>query len=173
MKRGIEIFLHLFYWVFVIWIISVMDFKWEGLSNEDGTLWPSLLYGMATNALIFYGNAFFLYPKLNRGRKKKTLYWVIIVFGMLFINYVEAVADVRLNAYYNTELYQVLLRNVGNKTAIFWFLPILSSFTGTLPFNLIHLIFSFAYRWGKDSIENERQKRILIEGKAFGRVTRS
>ncbi|MCB0835597.1 MAG: histidine kinase [Bacteroidetes bacterium] len=165
MKKGLEIGLHLFYWVGVIWVISSMDFIWAGFSNKEGNMMIPLLYGMGTNALIFYGNALFLYPYLVFKRKNRPLYWVSAIFALLIICYAEAAVDVRMNAYYQTSLYDLLKQNVGDEWAILWIVPVFSTFTSTLPFNLIHFVFSLAYRWGKDSFDNERQKRKLIEEK--------
>ncbi len=89
-----EVAPHLLAWGFILLFLNagVFQWQWQQYASEDGTLLIPSLYGNAFNALIFYGHALWLYPKMKDG----TLigkYWVWVIALLAIPSLAEGVLD--------------------------------------------------------------------------------
>ncbi|MFK7981384.1 MAG: hypothetical protein AB8G86_15470 [Saprospiraceae bacterium] len=73
--------LNLLFWGAVYLVGLGIGFEWYTsiFSTEDNNYAPTFFWGTLFNALIFYGNAFWLYP-LKKRKKWGGIYWFLICF---------------------------------------------------------------------------------------------
>lgn len=67
----IEPALHLLAWAFIIFFCNALEWRWGFFESANGTLLLPSIYGSFFNALIFYGNAFWLYPRKVAKKTKR------------------------------------------------------------------------------------------------------
>lgn len=81
-------------WLSVYFIGLGFGFTWESppFSTETGTYAPTFVWGTLFNALIFYGNAFWLYP-LKKKKKWTGSYWLLALCFLVGCSIIEASGD--------------------------------------------------------------------------------
>ncbi len=86
---------HLLFWTLNYWFVIVAsEFEWNGFSYVNGSLAFAYGYGLFFNALLFYIQVFWLFPKIYVSRKRLQFYvlsiTVITVISLLetFIDYI-------------------------------------------------------------------------------------
>ena len=83
--------LHVVVWSLLLLICGYRGWDWLYFSGADGSLWIAVLYGYLFNALLFYGNAFYLYPKLYENHRKA--FWILSLAYLFFCQSIEVLID--------------------------------------------------------------------------------
>lgn len=156
-KSTIEISIHIVLIVLGLAFINLpsLDLRIGIFSTGDGTfLWPSVM-GTLINALIFYGNSFYLIPQFL-SQEKKSLYVLLLLAGLLSLTTVEVALDIQFARYYSIDF--------ESKDGIGEIVLLVSII------NVLTLILSFAFRFTKDWLQNEKQKQVLKEEKLIAEL---
>ncbi len=144
--------LHVALWSLLLFICGYPGWDWLYFSGADGSLWIAVLYGYFFNALLFYGNAFFLYPRLYQRRRQ--LFWVLSISWLLICQGAEVLIDGAFGSF---------LIRVPNLPAT------LSLAAGAFWLNLlINSIFwglGIAYHLPLELIQKKREHRSLLQEK--------
>ena len=84
------------FWGVLILIVYVL--KWENFpfNTDDGTYYPSMWMGYFFNALVFYVNALFLFPKFQVNKLSTTAYLGVAFCLILGTAIAEGVIDLQL-----------------------------------------------------------------------------
>lgn len=144
--------LHVVFWCLLLLICGYPGWDWLYFSGADGSLWIAVLYGFFFNALLFYGNAFFLYPRLYQGRRQ--LFWVLSMAWLLICQGAEVLIDGAFGSF--------LIRVPNLPTALslaaraFWL---------TLLINFIFWGLGIAYHLPLELILKKREHKSLLQEK--------
>lgn len=115
---------HVLFWLFNYWLIAfATDLNWNGFNHDSGSLQHAYLYGLFFNALLFYMQIFWLFPKMYIKDKKRTFYVVSILmiflasiteayFDDLLLNF-YGVNDQPIDANFNTNTIVHVLYSIG------------------------------------------------------------
>lgn len=137
---------HILFWLFNYWFIAFgSDFNWNGFSTSNDSLAYAYTYGLIFNAVLFYTQVFWLFPKIYR-RKKKMLFYVLTITLITIITVIETYGDYILYGVYD-------IRN-----------ELLSgSFISNFIVHLIYAIAGFYYALKFDYRKSEKIKQQLLE----------
>ena len=137
--------IHAIIWVGVGVIFSVPDYDWTigPFNSKDGSVVIPIVYGSLLNALIFYGNAYYLMKRfLAKAHYLK--YWVILVGLFLSITIVESLLDTGWYIYFYDDINKVVLEEIAY---------------GNIFLNgLLFLVPSIFYRFAMDWVTLSRDK---------------
>lgn len=129
---------HLFWWALLLFLMENSSLNWGWtISSKHPTL-LSNLYGMVTNALVFYGTSFYLIPRFFNRRLTEEMIGYSLLF-LLGITFLEVGIDSQLGAYLQNRVY-LSAQDLTRSEFIF------EGFIYALPFNLLFYIAAFAYR---------------------------
>lgn len=147
--------------LFIYTFIMLLSFR--GMDNNifvypfnkaDGSIYYILTIGLIFNFIIFWGNAFYLIPKLLATRKyRQYFFWLIISICLItvvetFIRYVfQNLFELPENL---KSLYPNGMFNARNISGPLW------------AINILVLIFSFFYKFVRDWIAHQQLKQTLI-----------
>ncbi len=163
-SKNTKIVTHLIVWIAMIAFLNsdLLSLEWGPISKEKNSLLIPLIFGMIINAILFYGNAYWLIPMYLQAKDHRK-YWkliLLLVFGLtvieitfdtLYISYNHL--NETLKALPPPERWNVVLELI----VMFGALDLLINSTfGAL---------AFLYRLPQDWIKNERQKQQLIQDK--------
>jgi sensor histidine kinase YesM len=146
--KSIEFTIHLLIWggLFILVFLEVHNLG--GFKKEDGSIYIPLVYGLLTNLILFYLNAYYLIPKYLPTRKIKAyVTWVLsLFFGITFI---ESFLDhfIFINLYSTEDE------------------PFLAQIILNIIINSLVLSLSIGYGFIKNWIINENQKQKLVKEK--------
>jgi len=152
---------NILFWIVVYLVGLGIGFTWENLffSTEEGNYAPSFWWGTVFNVLIFYGNAFWLYP-LKKTKKWSGFYWFLVLFFLIFWTIIESTGD-----YYMAKklglITEELLTIEGERIPSWTLIP-----ANALQLFYVHILFfclSFFNVFYIDSLKNEELRRILVE----------
>lgn len=144
----IEIIIHLIIWSGVFSLILVQAKNMGVFKKEDGSIYIPLIYGLITNAVIFYINAISLIPKyIPTKRIAAYIRWVVILF--LGITIIESVLD----HFIFINLYSTEAEPFGAQIILNFII------------NGLILSLSIGYGFIKYWVINENQKQKLIREK--------
>ena len=153
--------LNLLFWVAVYLIGLGLGFTWESppFSTEDNNYAPTFFWGTIFNILIFYGNAFWLYP-LKKRKRWKAKYWILVVFFLVLFSVLEANGDYWLAEKMGFEEWLLANRTIDGVTFPSW------GFIIGLAIQIfyVHIFFyflSFLNVFYIDSLKGERIKQTL------------
>ncbi len=126
-------------------------------NKRDGSIYLSLLVGGTFNAMLFFGNVFFLIPRYL-SKRKFTPYFIYLFLALGAITLSEIGIESWLESVYNlpnnlASLYPEAMthkRDIGIPTVIV---------------NIFILGLSFVYRFGRDWMRYETDKRHLVQEK--------
>ena len=146
--KSIEFTIHLIIWggLFILVFLEVHNLG--AFKKEDGSIYIPLVYGLLTNLILFYLNAYYLIPKYLPTRKIKAyVTWVLsLFFGITFI---ESFLDhfIFINIYSTDDE------------------PFLAQIIVNIIINGLVLSLSIGYGFTKNWIINENQKQKLVKEK--------
>lgn len=144
--------LHVACWSLLLLICGYPGWDWLYFSGSDGSLWIAVLYGFFFNALLFYGNAFFLYPRLYHSQPQ--LFWVLSVVWFLLCQAAEVLID---------GAYGSFLIRVPNLTAALSLAA--GAFWLTFLINFIFWGLGIAFHLPLELIRKKREHRSLLQEK--------
>ncbi|MBX2875657.1 MAG: histidine kinase [Saprospiraceae bacterium] len=144
--------LHVVIWSLLLLICGYRGWDWLFFSGADGSLWIAVLYGYFFNALLFYGNAFFLYPRFYQGRPK--LFWVLSIAWLLICQSIEVLIDGAFGSF----LIRVpsFAATLSLAAGAFWV---------TLLINAIFWALGIAYHLPLELIHKKREHQFLLQEK--------
>ncbi len=144
--------LHVAIWSLLLLICGYPGWDWLYFSGGDGSLWIAVLYGFFFNALLFYGNAFFLYPRFYHRRRQ--LFWILSISWLLICQGGEVLIDGAFGSFLirAPKLSAALSLAVG----AFWL---------TLLINSIFWGLGIAYHLPLELIRKKREHRSLLQEK--------
>lgn len=136
---------HVILWAGNYWLVAFgSDFNWNGFSASDYSLTYAYSYGLFFNALLFYMQVFWLYPKMYHYKKKKQFYLLNIAF-LLLITTIEAFCDNFLYEIYNIPK------------------PYLCDFISSLMVHTVYVVAGFYYALKLAFRKSEKLRQKLVE----------
>jgi sensor histidine kinase YesM len=91
---------HILFWLFNYWLIAfATNLNWNGFTYDSGSFQYAYLYGLFFNALLFYLQIFWLFPKIYI-QDKKRMFYVVSIFIILLVSITEAYFDYLLLNFY-------------------------------------------------------------------------
>lgn len=137
---------HVLFWLLNYWIIVFgSDFNWNGFTASSGSLSYAYAYGLFFNALLFYTQVFWLFPKIYV-RNKKIKFYVVSISIIIVISLMETYFDVILLGIYG----------VNNE-------PIIGSFNANTIFHILYSIAGFYYILKYEYKKSEKIRQELLE----------
>lgn len=134
------------------------------ISQRYDSLLPQI-YGAITNAIIFYGAAYFLIPLLNLGYKRK--FWTLSTILVLAVSIIEAAIDAKVGAVYDNRYFAVVIQNFEDPSttklslAYFVFEGIVYAFL----INAFYFLIAFVYRIPLDKRQTFTKEQTLKQEK--------
>ncbi|UJH69190.1 sensor histidine kinase [Allomuricauda sp. SCSIO 65647] len=159
-KHFRRLIVHSLSWLGFVFLMSskAVDLTWGFFARSEGSIFLPVLYGTVFGAIIFYGNYYYLIPKYF-SQRKKWKYWFFAVGSLLVVCAIESLVDILVLI----QKHGLQEKNSDGSEDFGAFATLV--FANTLTANLACLIFSFAYRFPKDWIRNEKQKNQLEKDK--------
>lgn len=148
---------HLLAWGSILLFINVGNYTWQLASTADGTLLVYSLYGTAFNALIFYGNAFWLFPQRKKYDWSST-YWLVALACIAVLSLAEGAVD-----YYYTTSLGLMPEEDQRNYPVFRLIWFFSTTNGII--HLIYWLLSFVYIRLRQSRHLEEQQKVLAQEK--------
>lgn len=105
---------HALVWIAVGIIFSIPEYDWTigAFHSKDGSVIVPIIYGSLLNALIFYGNAYYLMKRfLAKAHYLK--YWMILVGLFLSITIVECLLDTGWYIYFYDDINKAVLEEIA------------------------------------------------------------
>lgn len=151
---------HLSLWVGLTWLLLQPTWYWSLFSTEDGSLFWPLVYGMLFNAVLFYANALWAYPKF---RARRWRYWAISASCIIVVSLLESMSDLfyadhigYLDAYWQAADMPKALDGFKKP------LVLVDLMISVLPINTIYWLASFAYLLPKERLRNVELERSML-----------
>lgn len=163
-SKHMKVGLHLVIWAGMIVVLNseLLDLEWGPMSKADNSLLIPLLFGMLINAILFYGNAYWLIPGLLHTQRRKK-YWLWTTILLIGLTWVEVTFDVFYITRYHLSDTMAGLDNVEQKAVV---LELIMMFGAMNIFmNLCFWALAFLYRLPHDWVKSERQKQQLLRDK--------
>lgn len=137
---------HVLIWLFNYWFIAFKsDFNWIGFSGTSGSLAYAYAYGILFNAILFYIQVFWLFPKVYI-HNRKVKFYVFSVCAILVVTIIETYFDFILYRRYN----------INDESLI-------GNFVANSIFHIIYSIAGFYYILKFEFIKSEKIKQNLLE----------
>ncbi len=138
-----------------------IGFEWEEplFSTAAGNYAPSFYWGTIFNMLIFYGNAFWLYP-LKKRKRWKAKYWILAIFFLLLFSVIEANGDYWLAKKMGLDERLLAFRTFDGEVIPIW----VAMLELVIRLSFVHIFFyflSFINIFYIDSVKGERIKQTL------------
>lgn len=157
--------LNLLFWVAVYLVGLGLGFTWEEplFSTQAGNYATTFYWGTIFNIIIFYGNAFWLYP-LKKRRKWKIQYWILVTFFLLLFSIIEAKGDYLLAVNMGLDEQLLDFRTIDGEVVPEW----AAIFGLTFRLSFVHIFFfflSFLNIFYIDSLKGEQAKQTLEQEK--------
>ncbi len=136
--------MHLAFWVIIVWYLNAGGWSWAFYTNMDNSLLIPNLYGNIFNAIVFYGNFFWLLP-MYFGRKNGKRYWLFS--GLLF--FCCTFLEIGLDVYYSNWLLPVSVPSFDLFLLWFW---------NNSIFHVLFWVLAFAFFAPGEWLKNRDQK---------------
>ncbi|GAB4235521.1 MAG: histidine kinase [Ekhidna sp.] len=149
----VRVIKHISAWVLLLLVLNNSDWTWQGFSTESDTFLIPSIYGTLFNALIFYGNVFYFYPRYWRSKKKK--YTLLILVFIIAISLVEGLSDLQYSIYSGAFDQFKNSFDIGNAPQEVYVWSSYASFS--LVCLIVHALFlalSFGYLMPKENLRN-------------------
>lgn len=168
-SRFLLIAVHLLVWGLLLFVIAIADLEFGFFDFKDGTWMLPSIYGGLFNAIIFYGNAYWLKPRYRTNPKKyrrKTLLFVLSITAL------ETLVDLQVARHYYASIYDIIdIGPINAPTGALW-----GVFTGevflfaNLPIHGMFLAFSVAYHSSLDEAQSKKEKQALEQQKLLAEL---
>lgn len=137
---------HVLFWLFNYWVIVFgSDLNWNGFNHTSGSLAYAYAYGIFLNAVLFYAQVLWLFPKIYV-RNKKVKFYVFSISLIIAISLVETYFDYMLYGVYDINDQQLS-----------------GSFNSNTIFHIIYTIAGFYYALKFEFKKSEKAKQKLLE----------
>jgi two-component system LytT family sensor kinase len=98
---------HILFWLFNYCLIAfATSLNWNGFTQDSGSFQYAYLYSLFFNALLFYTQIFWLFPKMYI-QDKKRIFYVVSFFMIFLISIVETYFDFLLLNFYGIHNEQI------------------------------------------------------------------
>jgi len=144
--------LHLAFWSLLLAIAGFQGWDWMFFSGTDGSLWIAVLYGYVFNAILFYGNAFWLFPSFYK--KKRIWFWIGSIALLVCCQIIEVLID---------GVFGSFLIRVPNLPAIIALAK--GAFWQTLLINFSFWALGLAYHMPLELIRKKREHQLALQEK--------
>ena len=139
--------IHILFWLFNYWLIAfATKINWTDFTSSSGSLGHAYTYGLFFNAVLFYTQVFWLFPKMYSQHKKAKFYVASIII-IIIISLIETYFDYRLY-----DIYKINTRE-----------SLLGSFTTNSTIHILYSIFGFYYILKFELRKSEKINRQLLE----------
>ncbi|WP_117885314.1 sensor histidine kinase [Aureibaculum luteum] len=137
---------HILFWLFNYWLIAfATSLNWNGFTHDSGSFQYAYLYGLFFNALVFYIQIFWLFPKMyNQGKKR--MFYVVSIFVILLISITEAYFDYLLLIFYGVND-----------------IPVDANFNTNTIFHILYSIAGFYYILKFEYKKSKKISQALVE----------
>ena len=149
-EQVVEAVVHLLVWTAFVFFLNSSRFRWEWqfYSSEEGTLLIASCYGSVFNALVFYTNALYLYPKkVSKQLIGSYAVWVLLL--ILSASFLESIID-----YYYAHAVGAI---TGELTELAAPSLIAGITVQNIPFHVIYWLLSFIYYRYREGRQTHRQ----------------
>ncbi|MEW7292074.1 sensor histidine kinase [Aquimarina sp. 2304DJ70-9] len=131
---------HILFWLLNYWFVAMgSNFNWNGFTYASGSLAHAYAYGLFFNAVLFYTQVFWLFPKMYI-RNRKVKFYVLSIAVIIAISLIETYCDYILHGIYD----------IKNE-------PLVGSFNANSIFHIIYSIAGFYYIL---KFEHKKTKKI-------------
>jgi len=157
--------LNILFWIAVYLVGLGLGLRWDTpiFSTRAGNYAPTFFWGTVFNALIIYGNSFWLYP-LKKRQKWKAIYWLIVLFLLILFSIIEAYGDGLIAEKMGLEEQLLKLRTVDGEVLPEWAIIIALAF-GIFLSHIFFFFLSFLNVFYIDSLKGARIKQTLEKEK--------
>ena len=143
-KKALIVAGHVLFWLFNYWFIAFgSSFNWDGFTSES--LPHAYSYGIFFNAVLFYIQVFWLFPKVYV-RKRKMKFYLLSISVIIVITLIET--------YFDSVLYGIY--DINDE-------PLLGSLVNNSIFHIIYSSTGFYYILRFEYIKSEKIKQSLLE----------
>ncbi|WP_046756815.1 sensor histidine kinase [Kordia jejudonensis] len=144
-SRIVTIAGHLLFWAFNYWLVAFgSDLNWNGFSAGDGSLVYAYSYSLLFNAMLFYTQVFWLFPKIYQ-QQKKILFYILSIIIVVGVSIIESYGD--------RFVYEMFAINK----------PYLCGFISNIMVHCIYVIAGFYYAIQVAFKKSEKLKQQLLE----------
>ena len=145
-KTAINVMGHVLFWLLNYWFIAFgSDLNWSGFSTSSVSLAYAYAYGLFFNAILFYMQVFWLFPKIYIHNRKLKFY-VLTISVIIATSLIETYFDF------------ILLRRYSINDE-----PLIESFISNFIFHILYSIAGFYYILKFEYIKSEKIKQKLLE----------
>ena len=145
-KKAAVVLVHIVFWLFNYWFTAIAsDFNWNGFTVASGSLADAYIYSLFFNAVVFYAQIFWLFPKFYVNNKKATFY-VLTIAVIIIISLIETYLDSILFDIYKVD------NDLLSGGAIF-----------TVLFHILYTIAGFYYILKYEYRKSEKIRQHLVE----------
>ncbi len=137
---------HLLFWLANYWFITMgSNLNWNGFSTTNNSLAYAYTYGLFFNAVLFYTQVFWLFPRIYR-RKSKLTFYLLTMVVLITISIFETYIDYILYGIYNIQ---------GE--------PLDGSFITNVMIHVLYSVAGFYYILKFELRKSEKQKQKLLK----------
>ncbi len=137
---------HVLFWLFNYWLIAFgTDLNWNGFSSYTETLAYAYSYGLFFNAVLFYLQVFWLFPRIYKCNRRVNFYLlsIVIIVGVTL-----------LETYFDYVIYRVYAIK-GE--------PLMGTLISNFLVHLIYTVGGFYYALKFEFKKSEKVKQKLLE----------
>ncbi len=145
-KKAGVVLVHIVFWLFNYWFTAIAsDFNWNGFTVASGSLSDAYIYSLFFNAVVFYVQIFWLFPRFYV-KNKKVVFYVLTILVIIIVTAIETYFDYILFGIYNID------REFLSGAAVF-----------TLLFHILYTIAGFYYILKFEYRKSEKIRQQLKE----------
>ncbi len=136
---------HVLFWLLNYWFVAIgSQLNWNGFTYASGSLAYAYAYGLFFNALLFYTQVFWLFPKIYVCNRKVKFY-VLSIAVIIAISLIETYVDYIFHGIYNINE------------------PLVGSFNANSIFHIIYSIAGFYYILKFEHKKTKKTNQKLLE----------
>lgn len=145
-SKIVTVAIHVLFWLFNYWFIAFgSEFNWNGFTTTSGSLAYAYTYGLLFNAILFYIQVFWFFPRIYRHKGKVNFYLMSIAL-ISIISIIETYFDFILYGTYS-------INNV----------PLEDSFISNYIVHIVYSSAGFYYIIKFEYKKSEKIKQKLLE----------
>ncbi len=162
-ERMARIIKHTSAWVLLLLVLNNSDWTWQGFSTEHDTFLIPSLYGTTFNALIFYVNVYFLFPRLWRKNKKAYTSYTFLILLILSIleGWIDLQYSISSGAYEGFKTSLDVTREASPE--LYKFLALISFSVVCFLVHALFVVLSFGYLLPKENHRNMELQNAQLQ----------